>query len=76
MFICAFWVIVITGLYKSAPIGDYPLIFLTNLGVALVAIRFCLSDTFVRLALVALIFVVLDSIALSIVMLGSVALFA
>jgi hypothetical protein len=76
MFTVAFWVLVISGAHKSVPIGEYPLILLTNLGVAFIAIRFCMPDTFARLLVVSVIFCVLDSLALGAVMLSSVALLA
>ena len=71
----AFWVIIMTHAYRGFPLGESALLFLTNLGVAVLAMRFARPDGLARVVIASAIFCVVDGFALSGAFLGSAALF-
>jgi hypothetical protein len=76
MFSVAFWVVVITDLYKASPTGDMGTVFLTDLAVAAVAIGWWFPNSFARVMLISLVFCVFDMLGLSAAFLASTLLFS
>ena len=76
MFSVAFWVVVITDLYKASPTGDMGTVFLTDLAVAAMAIGWWFPNSFARVMLVSLVFCVFDMLGLSAAFLASTLLFS
>ena len=76
MFAVAFWVVLLTGMHRGFPLGDTALLVLMHIGVAALVIRWWISDAMGRVVVVSVLFAVLDTVAMTGALLGSVALFA
>ena len=76
MFSVAFWVVLITDLYKASPTGDMGTVFLTDLAAAAVVIGWWFPNSFGRVMLISLVFCVFDMLALSAAFLASTLLFS